>query len=443
MAQSMLGTRTRAGRTIVDVLLIAGALIVAFRPAIDSFYRLQAGTGPTLLNLLGAALVALIIPAAVMGLTDVPRHRVLLFPATFLAISTIWGLVVTLWVPMHGFVPMVFRILGMVAAFLAFASLSARRPKWVVPLLVMMAIPPMMVAIRQMFGGGVPLSGQVNEYVRESVTRVTGTFVHPSALGIFAAFMMVFAFAGYLLATRLSRRAAWAGFAAVNGVVLLMTHTRVAWIAAPVAVVVIALACRRPLVPLAMLGSAVAIAARATAVQQRLSGFSSLDVRQRLWEQLVANLTVGDAILGFGLGRVNAMVTFASMQAGIPLLNQAHNDYLRLLLETGIIGVALHTLSLVGVAVVCWRALTMPSLSALGRHLSLAVVGCTLVVLITMITDNLFQRPALMWPYWALVGAAMWQVTAARSAEVKRTGTEADPVSFGVIREQELAHAGV
>jgi O-antigen ligase len=256
-----------------------------------------------------------------------------------------------------------------------------------------------------------------------------GSFVHPSELGKFTALVFVFAFCCFLIGPRGRAKAGWGAYAALTGLIMLLTYTRVVWVAAPFAILIVAVICKRPAIPIILFGGAAAVAARVGDVQKRLSGFSSLDVRQRLWSELVPRVNLGDVPFGFGFGRVQAMVQLATVQAGIPFLNQVHNDYLRVFLETGVVGLVLYVATLLGILAISAHALWWLDMTVLGRRLAASLFGCTIVVLITSVTDNLFQRPAIIWTYWALAGAAMQQIYLARKAKAKAKAPASAPVS--------------
>jgi O-antigen ligase len=104
--------------------------------------------------------------------------------------------------------------------------------------------------------------------------------------------------------------------------------------------------------------------------------------------------------LGHGVGSVNDFVPLVW-----PGMNHAHNDYLRIGFELGLVGLALFALVMGWQIVDLRRRLRQPS-GAARRGLAAALLGL-LMFLVTACTDNpLVYNLWYMDPLFALVGAA-------------------------------------
>jgi O-antigen ligase len=121
---------------------------------------------------------------------------------------------------------------------------------------------------------------------------------------------------------------------------------------------------------------------------------------------------------GQGLGTATQVI-----QAEYPLLVHPHNDYLRLLLDTGVIGLGLW---LLGAAVIAYRLLrgvrraSAPRTASAAWAASAALLG----IAVTMITDNSLVYSFVMLPLGVLVGAGLREAHASGTATA---GASPDP----------------
>lgn len=237
-------------------------------------------------------------------------------------------------------------------------------------------------------------------------TRLQGVGAHqnPFAFYLTAALLMSFV----RFTTR--RQVRYLVLCAIAAFWMALTVTRIAFLAAVVALlavgIVSAVAARqkRVLIVAAMAAAIIAVPL-APPVLERTLGFMptpgelaalltsphalysavNWEGRQVLWA-IVYNAYLASPLLGLGLGGSS----FA-LQLQLPMMNQpvAHNDYLRLLADAGVIAILLFTLALAAWGTIAVRAACINDRTA--REYALPAVGCLAALSIIGITDNAFD----------------------------------------------------
>lgn len=241
--------------------------------------------------------------------------------------------------------------------------------------------------------------------------RIFGTFFHPNAFGLYL--VVIFA---VFLCQMLFEQGRWRllSLSIVTAAVVLVlgTRTRVAWVGfAVVTVVAGVLRNRRLLVAAVLLAFAVIVVS--PSVQYRLAdplGGSFAD-RIGIWQDLVGRwlvvtgqggaLAVATARLaGLGPGAVD-VITPRRQNTGEPVA--AHNDYLRVLVEYGVVGLvtffALQVTMMV-FAFKAWRQLR----SGPPGSIALALLGLTVAYPIMSLTENVFAATQNQMYFWTIAG---------------------------------------
>ncbi len=251
--------------------------------------------------------------------------------------------------------------------------------------------------------------------------RLLGTFGHPN---VFAFYLVValglFLSAPGVFASR--RRKLMLVGIAVLGFCLLFTYTRGAWLGFGIfllllglvrlpklvlsgAVIVIALLAAYPFIQRITLSAInldlnrVPLIAR---VLDRNTEQSSLDWRNKLWSEMRRKVTEAP-LTGHGLG------TFPILRQqqvkGYFEGTEAHNDYLRLAVETGFPGLAAYLIVLLAPLVYAVRRAWQLRRTE-HRTFAIGIAGLVIAVSVMSYYDNLLQATAVMWAYWTVLGAS-------------------------------------
>lgn len=234
--------------------------------------------------------------------------------------------------------------------------------------------------------------------------RVTGTFLHPNPFALYLAIVLP-VIAALLATQRRARRWLWP-LAIACLAALVMTFTRTAWIGLFMAILIAgwlhyrAKAFLIPVVVVALLLLVPGVAERfsdlsgegETAVEQE----NSLEWRLSYWGEALKGLR-RSPVWGEGLDAISA-----TSREG----KQAHNDYVRVLVETGVVGL--------GLLVWAYARLARRALAATGatappfRHAArLAFAGTMVSYLVMSATSNLLSQPAVQWYFWAFAAIAL------------------------------------
>ena len=236
------------------------------------------------------------------------------------------------------------------------------------------------------------------------IGRVDGTFQHPNP---FAAYLFLMLILGVALFPHVVSRWKWvlAALIASSGGALVATYARGAWIATVVGLTVVALLQSRRL--LWWIGAVVIVLALAVpSVGVRLSDLSesrspsgaaanSLAWRIGYWEETLARQN--NPLLGIGLKEV---------QSDERLAAAPHNDFVRLYVETGLVGLAAY-LWLLGAlfreAVATFRRST-PGLS---RGLAVAFLATLSGIVVLSTAANVISQLVILWYFATIVTLAL------------------------------------
>ncbi len=264
------------------------------------------------------------------------------------------------------------------------------------------AVVPLFVALVQAFNGqGVVIYG---EYFR----RAYGTFFYPNSLAFFL--VLVGALSLFLLGKqqRSFAKIAYAAYCGLIFFVLIETYTRGAWLAfllfaaalgflrfrKAFGIGTIILLLTYFLVPIPVIKERISDIVS-------LEPFSSLMWRLHLWQKMVP-FFFQKPLAGYGL---NSFQFLSRQLHGLSLapVPEAHNDYLRLLIETGIIGLVLY-LNIYMRMLVFYFKQYMNQKDKDLKSLNLVTALIIIVFLLASGGDNLLRMTALEWPLYALMG---------------------------------------
>ena len=269
--------------------------------------------------------------------------------------------------------------------------------------LMLSALVPVLLGLYQF------VSGEGNQ-ATENYNRVFGSFVHPSPFGIYLLTLLpVTAVLCFHKGPGWSKLGL-AVLAVAMGMCAVLTFTRIVWLGAIVIVLVLGSA-RSRLTLFALPVLVIAVFTLLPSVQDRFqgatetTGYDSTGAwRVKHWDEQLAQTTPTTLPLGAGLGAVEYV-----------LGNQAHNDYLRIWVELGLVGSAAYLWlwgSLIKGAITNLRG----AKTSLDRYLILAFLAMFGGRLVMSLTDNLLIQPVLEWYFWGLAAVALSIAPLARSS---------------------------
>lgn len=238
----------------------------------------------------------------------------------------------------------------------------------------------------------------------EGFSRISGTFTHPNPFATYLSLILVLCVALFPHV-----KSAWRwGLAALTvacGGVLIATYARGAWLATLVALTLIAiLQSRRLLWVLAAAVVVVGIAVPSVAV--RLSDLSesraesgaagnSLAWRLQYWEQVLS--LQEDPLFGIGLREVEQLEEAEKAP---------HNDFIRVYVETGIVGLLAYLWLLVTLFREAVRAYRR-SPPGLPRGLAVAFLATFSGLVVMSIAANVISQLVILWYFAAIVVLAL------------------------------------
>lgn len=309
---------------------------------------------------------------------------------------------------------------GLALALLAALSVtSIARARLVFGAVVIAGIHPVLIGLQQV------LNGQFT--TKDGFNSVQGPFEFPNEYGFYLVIVFVMSLVAVLELRDRRLLRIGSGLLAFGALVLLQhTYTRSAWIGTALALLVLALFHYRRLIVVAVVALSIAILAAPSAVesvQERFgdlgssnaaSSRSSLDWRRGQWERM---LHYGDEkpLTGQGFGSYRRLTveqfgfqdgSFSTIQTapgrGIVAVGfAAHNDYVKLYVETGIPGLLLWIAVLVGMIVTAASAARVPQL----RPWAVAVASLGIAFALMSTSDNIQGYAVPVAILFALTGA--------------------------------------
>ena len=200
-------------------------------------------------------------------------------------------------------------------------------------------------------------------------------------------------------------------FIAASVVCLYHTYTRSAWVAAVIGLVAVAWIGRRKILGLALVVSVVVGLIAVPTIRQRFADLASvaggttvnaqgntsnsLAWRFDYWGQVLP-LALQNPVTGIGL----KMSAFMTDQAKEP-----HNDFLRALVETGIVGGLAYFFLLTSMVMVARQALKKSG-PGFDRSIAVGFAGCVIAFVLISIVSNVITEVIVLWYYVAFAAAA-------------------------------------
>lgn len=248
--------------------------------------------------------------------------------------------------------------------------------------------------------GAVSRAGPLVE-TKGMLVRVTSTFSSSNQFGRYLMLLLLMAWAVQAALPR--RHRAGVLLASLPATALLvLTYTRSAWLGLAVGLVVIGVVLnRRALAGLLAVSGVLLLAVPpirdrifTTASPYEHAG-GSISWRLSYWQEEVLPLADRNPVTGIGLG----ITQLQTEQGAAP-----HNEYLRFLVETGVVGLAAYLAFLLALGVTAVRAVRRCS-DGLTRRLGVGFGACVAATLVASAVANLVLDVALMWLLMALAAA--------------------------------------
>jgi len=240
--------------------------------------------------------------------------------------------------------------------------------------------------------------------------RANGTFVHPNMLAFYLVFVITLSLFIFLT---LRREAVEKYFYLLLVLpliaTLIFTYTRGAWLCLSLTLLLIGLTRFRIFLISALLVLAIFYMGFPV-IQERvnsLASFSATDStvwRLDLWRDAFSYSSV-HPLVGYGPGMAETVI--GNNRSVILGSSEPHNDYIKIILETGALGLAAYLLLIVSLLANLWRAWRREN-KPRQKLLFLFLLIFSLSFYIMSAGDNLLRDSALQWSFWALIGAAMY-----------------------------------
>ena len=279
-------------------------------------------------------------------------------------------------------------------------------------LVVIMAssLVPLAVALMQrLTGSGFFFLGYLGT---EFAYRPRGTLFHPATLGSYLVLLLTLAAALYFSSPRpqeggppaaAGRKAVLLGWSATGGAVLALTLARTQWLGMVAAAMVLGLLKRRRLA-LLVLAVGLVLLWTVPLFRERLSDPGSTQWRLELWQGAVSLIWpplaggVRQALLGRGL----ATSPWHINQVLPRITSPPHNDYLKVTIEMGALGLLAYGAWLWATLRHAWRAYRQARERAIAWR-GLALLAIVVAGMAMSISDNYLSYTAVQWYFWALV----------------------------------------
>lgn len=376
--------------------------LLLIRPSVDVFRSFGLKFGPVATLNVNAVLAILVIVLGAFFLL-IHKHnfldnKVSRFFLLYLGFTLAWGIFVSK--NRLNFSAVFLRQLSFFVVFCLSFRLFNRNEqiRKLTTVCIMASVVPLAIAFQQVIKRGlkIPLSLSSIEGVHPGVQ---GPFSTPGGWGIYLALLLLICFGFLLTETKKTNVLKWIAVGGILYSFLILTYFRTAWIGFLGALVAISLLKYRKLsVPILLLVLISLVIA--PSILQRLPQLSSWYWRVRLWNRIfLREGNMIDYIFGRGLGSISVLMHDRWGISGVT----SHNTYLKMLFETGILGICLF-LSIKLLLLKTAYNLLGKDKPRCVRAVSITVFGMSIFLFIAYIAQTIVG-PAVMWYYWVYAGA--------------------------------------
>lgn len=306
----------------------------------------------------------------------------------------------------------------------AYLLSSRRRTQRTVDVLALSFVVPALVGLDQL------ITGHTRYVLGPEIRRIYGTFVHPNPFGLYLVVILSVFICQALVHS--GARRMWAlAIVAVSSVLLLATYARFAWAGAVIVLLAIGALRWRPL--LALVVGLVVGAAMVPSVGVRLAdpfGGGSFADHVLLWRLALGQwvdatydptssvATAMNRLGGLGPGAVEVIT---APLRGVP--TAAHDDYIRMLVEYGVIGLAAFLALTVVLIVAAYRAWRVAPAGP-PKAVALSFLALTLAYPVMSLTSNVFATTQNQVYFWTLAGVTIGASAGVRQRQLDRAHLE-------------------
>lgn len=383
-------------------------LLIFLRPSVDYFNNvsfLQIGemnlTPSYLIGLLSLIVGGIILYKHRQSLKSIPNIHLWTLFLFLLFISSIYSIVKSqTLIEAVRWLSIVFIYCG------AFLIIKNRKDLIkLIKIIILSSVLPLVLAIYQYFTGQgltVPLETVSN--------RLMGTFVHPN---LFAYFLII----PIMLSLLIIVKKDWKNKIHIQPISLsiltllllfslLLTFTRGAWLALFVGLLIVGVLKYRKILVVAgvvALFLYITISPIQTRINEIPNNYNTVQWRMDYWEKSI-NQVKQKPLLGYGAGMGKNIIRREkgyNQETEIAI----HNDYIKIVLENGLLGFLSFIIIIIGFAFLVLREYFKKD----NKHKDITLFILSIFVALSFagLFDNIVRNTALQWSLWALVGGLL------------------------------------
>lgn len=253
--------------------------------------------------------------------------------------------------------------------------------------------------------------------------RANGTFVHPNMLAFYLVFVITLSLFIFLTVRHQAiEKYFYLLLALPLLAALFLTYTRGAWLCLFLTLFLIGLKRFRLFLVTSLLVIAIFyfVAAPFQERVNSLFSFSASDStvwRLDLWRDAIS-YTSGHLAFGYGPG--TSPLVIGQYRSYVLGSSEPHNDYIKLLLEVGLVGLAAYAGLIIGLLSRLYHGYHQEKFPR-RRLLFLFMLIFSVALFLSSAGDNILKDSSLQWSFWALNGALLY-------AGLKAKGVKADMI---------------
>lgn len=410
------------GATLLGVSLLSSFYVLIFiRPSLDIFGQYSIVFSSQLPSINVAGFVAIISILVSLFILWQSKTRILVIPLSipFILLLFVYFIFsITSSYPGTSINELVRVFSFLIMYFTGYVVINSKKDLiYFVKILISSSVIPAIVAYIQLFNGAGLYTNPGFE------NRIAGTFGHPNVLGYFL--LIILSLIVYVYFENIIIQPLYKQLLVLYGVLLsvllIATYTRGAWIGLAILLAGICLIkfTKKTLIYSSILVPAMIIlifnyiwleknvfydlpALEKIPVIARVVGLfngdpsDSIIWRRVMWADMY-NKGLSSPIIGFGTGTIELM---AEEVRGVSLgALEAHNDYIKVFVETGIVGLSVYILFIFALIYSLFIRI-----KSRDDSLFLITTFIVIVIYLSSLWDNLLRQTAVMWIFFAFLG---------------------------------------